>query len=222
MEMPSRFEKQLEVMNSNIIKLCGIIEQTMEKTAEAFVQQDKAIAKDITSNESKREIMNLVNEIEKDALKIILLQHPFASDLKYITAVLKIVPEIDRVSAQLRDICSIIINLAAQPYQKKPTIIPSMSACAKTMVNNSITSFMRQDMKLAKTVIAADDEVDQLFAKMRQTMIERIRETPNYADQAIYLLMVSKYFEKIGDHAVNIAEWAIFSKTGQKQNQKLI
>ena len=221
-EMPSKFEKQLEAMDSSIIELCDILEQNMETTMLAFMKQDKVLAERITSSDNKRQITALVNAVESDAMKIMLLQQPVASDMRYTTAVLKITTELERIGAQLRDICSITINLAEQQYHKKQLTIPAMSEKTKQMVSQAVACFIQKNVKQAKAVIAMDDEIDEMFAKARSNMVQKIREFPEYADQAIYLLMVAKYFEKIGDHAVNIADWAIFSKTGERRNCKLI
>jgi len=220
MQMPSRFEKQLEGLYTNILNLTSVIEQVIATSIKAFMNQDATLAKGVTEN--KKEITNLVNLVEGDAMRILLLQSPVASDLRYLTTVLKVVTELERIGAQARDICSIVIDLSKQKFHKQQITIPLMAETTTKMVKSGIECFINKDVKLAKIVIDMDDEIDAMFAKAKGNMIEKIREHPEYTDQAIFLLMVAKYFEKIGDHAVNIAEWAIFCKTGEKKNVRLI
>jgi len=220
MKMPSRFESKLEELHNNMLKLCSLVEEVIGISIQAFVKQDKKIATSVVGAED--EISKLVTIVESEALQILLLQNPVASDLRAVSTALRIVTDMERIGKQARDICGIVIHLAAQKYQKEQITIPLMAERAKQMVNKGIASYILRDIKLAKEAIDMDDEMDKMFAKARGNMIVKIQETPEYADQALYLLMVAKYFEKIGDHAVNIAEWAIFSKTGEKKNVKLI
>jgi phosphate transport system protein len=220
MKMPSRFESKLEQLHSNMVKLCSLVENVIGISIEAFVKQDKKMATSIVDADD--EISKFVTVVESEALQILLLQNPVASDLRTVSTALRIVTDMERIGKQARDICGIVIHLAAQKYQKQQITIPLMAERAKQMVNGGIKSYIQRDINLAKEVIAMDDEMDKMFAKARGNMIVKIQETPEYADQALYLLMVAKYFEKIGDHAVNIAEWAIFCKTGEKKNVRLI
>jgi len=220
MSMPSRFESKLEQLHKNMLKLCSLVENVIGISIEAFVKQDKKMATSIVDADD--EISKFVTVVESEALQILLLQNPVASDLRTVSTALRIVTDMERIGKQARDICGIVIHLAAQKYQKQQITIPLMAERAKQMVNGGIKSYIQRDINLAKEVIAMDDEMDKMFAKARGNMIVKIQETPEYADQALYLLMVAKYFEKIGDHAVNIAEWAIFCKTGEKKNVRLI
>lgn len=215
----NRFEKDLETLHINLIKLGGIIENAIEKSVLALVNQDNELAV-LTSSEKESE--QLTNEIERDALRILLTQQPVAKDLRTISSALKIVTDMNRIGRQSRDICEIVIRLSDEEYKTKLIVIPKMAEKAKQMVNLSIDSFVKLDIDLAKKVIAMDDEVDALFAKVKDNMIKLIHDNPAYADQALYLMMVGKYLEKIGDHAESIAEWVIFCKTGERKNVKLL
>lgn len=215
----NRFERDLETLNENLIKLGSIAEDSIEKSVLALVNQDKDLAIEVSS---EKETEHLTDEIERYALKILLTQQPVAKDLRTISTALKIVTDMNRIGRQSRDICEIVLHLCEEEYRTKLIVIPKMAEKTKEMVNLSIDSFVRLDIDLAKNVIAMDDEVDALFAKVKENMIKLIHDNPAYADQALYLMMVGKYLEKIGDHAENIAQWVIFCKTGERKNVKLM
>ena len=205
----TRFEKELDGMNSDLIRLGGLIEQAIIKSIDALIKQDKNLAEAVI--EGDKEIDRLTTVIESEALNILLRQQPVASDLRVISTALKIVTDMERIGKQSGDICSIVLHLCDEEYQTKLINIPLMGEKAKKMVNLCINSFVRLDTELAKQVIDMDNEIDVLFAKVKENMIKLIRNQPEYADQAIYLMMVAKYLEKIADHAENIAQWVIFS-----------
>jgi phosphate transport system protein len=216
----SRFDKELDEMKSNLVLFGGLVEQAINRSIDALIHQDKALAESVIGDDE--EIGRLTGLIESEALKILLRQQPVASDLRIISTALKIVTDMERIGKQSGDICSIVLHLCDEEYQTKLISIPLMAEKAKLMVNWCIDSFVKLDIALAKKVIETDDEIDILFAKVKDNMIKLIQKQPEYADQAIYLMMVAKYFEKIGDHAQNIAEWVIFCKTGERKNIKLI
>jgi len=218
--MRNRFQKELDELNTNLIQLGGLVEQVIGTSINALIKQDKQIAESVIADD--KEVTALAGVIESSALRILLRQQPVASDLRVISTALKMISDMERIGKQARDICSIVLHLCDEDYATKLVIIPLMAENVRQMVNACINSFVRQDIDLAKKVIQMDDEVDNQFAKVREKMIHLIQGKPEYADQAIYLMMVAKYLEKIGDHAENIAEWVIFSKTGEKRNIKLL
>lgn len=216
----NRFERELDTLNYDIIKLGSLIEQAIDGSIKALINQDKSLCHEVI--EKDKQVNVLSRQIESETLKILLKQQPVASDLRAISTALKMVTDMERIGDQARDICEIVLHLCEEEYQTKLVIIPQMAESAKNMVNMCIDSFVRLDMELAKRVIELDNEVDELFVKVKDNMIKLIRTNSEYADQAIYLMMVAKYFEKIGDHAENIAEWVIFCKTGERKNIKIL
>jgi len=216
----SRFEKDLAELNANLIRLGGLVEQAIYQSIDALIKQDKSLAGAVTASEN--EISRLTALIEGEAMKILLRQQPLAGDLRVISTALKMVTDMERIGSQAADISSIVLHLCDEEYQTKLVAIPQMADKTKQMVRFCIDSFVRLDIDLAKKVIETDEEVDALFINVKDNMIKLIREQPEYADQAIYLMMVAKYLEKIGDHAENIAEWVIFCKTGERKNIKLL
>jgi len=212
----SRLEKDLDELHDNLIKLGGMIEQAIASSVNALVNQNSELAQKVIAGD--KEINQLSEQIESEALKILLRQQPVASDLRVISTALKMVTDMERIGDQARDICSIVLHLCEEQYHTKLKITPQMGDIVKNMVGACIDAFVRQDIELARRVIAMDDEVDALFSTVKDMMIELIKKKPQYADYAIYLMMVAKYFEKIGDHAENIAEWVIYSQTGERKH----
>lgn len=210
------FEKELEELNGHLIRLGGIIEQAIITSVTALCAQDRALAETVIADDDK-ETSRLTRLIETEALRILLRRQPVASDLRVISTALKTVTDMERIDKQAKDICSIVLHLCGEEYQTKLIVIPAMAEKVKQMVNSCVSSFVRLDVGLARKVIEMDDEVDGLFAKVKDNMIKLIQTQPGYADQAIYLMMAAKYLEKIGDHAENIAKWVIFCKTGQNE-----
>ena len=144
-----------------------------------------------------------------------LQQQPVARDLRLISAVLKMITDMERIGDQCEDISEITIILAGQEYIKRLEHIPQMAKATAKMVTDSIDAFVKKDLELAKAVMESDDMVDSLFLSVKSELIEISRKDPGNIEQSIDLLMVAKYFERIGDHAENIAEWVEFSITGR-------
>lgn len=216
----NRFERELETLHNDLISLGALIEEAIEKSVKALVTQDESLARGVIEDDKKIEIM--ADRIESQALKILLRQQPVASDLRTISTALKIVTDMERIGAQARDICGIVLHLCDEEYRTKLVVIPQMAEKAKQMVNQCVDAFVRLDAGLCRQVVEMDSEVDALFLKSKDSMIKLISEQPAYADQAIYLMMVAKYFEKIGDHAENIAQWVIFCATGERKGGKIL
>jgi phosphate transport system protein len=144
----------------------------------------------------------------------LLQQQPVARDLRQISAALKMITDMERIGDQAADISGIVIYLAGVPYIKKLEHLPQMAEAAISMVTGSIDAYLNKDLDLAKQIIKMDDIIDNLFVVVKNELIERIHQNADNGEQAMDLLMVAKYFERIGDHAENIAEWVEFSITG--------
>jgi phosphate transport system protein len=185
-----------------------------------LIEQDVAIAQAIIDSEHEIDLQE--KEIEKLCLEIILQQSPVASDLRLISAVQKIITDLERIGDHAEDISEITIHLADKQYMKKLEHIPQMAEATMKMVTDSIDAFVKKDLELARSVIEYDDVIDDLFQKVKKDLIELINKNPDNGDQAIDLIMAAKYFERIGDHAENIAEWIVFSLTGMHKESKVM
>jgi len=216
----NRFDEQLEQLNNSLIEMGALVEKAIADAIRALVEQDAALAREIIAMDE--EINEKEGEIESLCLKIILQQQPVAGDLRLVSAVLKITTDLERIGDHAADISENILLLADKIYYKKLEHIPQMAAATIKMVTKSIDAFVKKDLDMAKAVIAYDDTVDNLFNIVKGELVELIKADSDNSDQAIDLMMIAKYFEKIGDHAVNVAEWIVFSLTGTHKDNKIM
>ena len=210
--MRSKFDEQLAELNNHLIEMGGMVEQSITNAKKALVEQDVILAKEIIASDDQ--IDNKEKEIEGLCLKLLLQQQPVARDLRLVSSVLKMLTDLERIGDHAADISEITLLLADKQYIKKLEHIPQMAEATMYMVTKSIDAFVRKDIELAKKVIDYDDVVDDLFVAIKDELIELINHNAANGDQAIDLVMIAKYFERIGDHATNVAEWVIFSLTG--------
>jgi phosphate transport system protein len=210
--MRNKFDEQLELLHTELIEMGALIENAIESASKALVQQSvkearKAIAFD-------KEIDVKERDIESLCLKLLLQQQPVAKDLRFISAALKMITDMERIGDQAADISEIVILLSDKTYIKKLEHIPQMAAVTIKMVTKSVDAFVNRDVELSRAVVEMDDTIDDLFDQIKAELIELIGKDPGNGEQAIDLLMIAKYFERIGDHAENIAEWVEFAITG--------
>ena len=218
--MRTRFDEQLGEMNNSLIQMGAFIENAIALATKALVEKDSILAK--KAIECDNEINEMEKLIESQCLKLILHQQPIASDLRLISTALKMITDMERIGDHATDISEITLMLSDAVYIKKLEHIPQMAQATIKMVSNSIDAYVNKDLKLANAVIKYDDVVDGLFSAVKEDLIALIHEDVKNGEQAMDLLMIAKYFERIGDHAVNIAEWVIFSITGEHKNKKII
>jgi len=218
--MRTRFDEQLKEMNNSLIQMGAFIENAIALATKALVEQDQTLAK--KAIECDNEIDDMEKHIESQCLKLILHQQPIASDLRLISTALKMITDMERIGDHATDISEITLVLSDTVYIKKLEHIPQMAQATIKMVSDSIDAYVRKDLELANSVIKYDDVVDKLFRAVKEDLIVLIHEDVKNGEQAMDLLMIAKYFERIGDHAVNIAEWVIFSITGKHKNKKII
>ena len=209
--MRSRFDEQLILLNKKMTQMGALCEELIAFVARALLNGDTESAKKAKSQ--GHEIDQMEREIESICLKLLLQQQPVAKDLRVISAALKMITDMERIGDQAEDIAEIIPFLNGKTGAEFDDFKLMAQATCK-MVTNSIDAYVRQDVKLAKSVLEHDDIVDDAFKKMKDTLIKMITDNNADGEYAIDLLMIAKYFERIGDHATNIAEWVEFSVTG--------
>nr|WP_312578407.1 phosphate signaling complex protein PhoU [Sedimentibacter sp.] len=215
--MRGRFDKELENLNLELIKMGGLIENSIETSVKALINRDLSLVKKV--NEYEVEIDEMEKTIESHCLKLLLQQQPVASDLRLISTALKMITDMERIGDNAEDIAEIARYMVNQKFIKNIIHIPQMAEATVGMVRHSIDAFVNKDKELALEVCASDDIVDNLFTVIKNELIEKIQEDKANGEQAIDLIMIAKYFERIGDHAQNIAEWVIFSITGEHKYQ---
>lgn len=214
--MRSRFDKQLNQLNNNLLEMGALTEQAIESAVRALSEQDENAAR--RAIELEREIDSQERAVESLCLKLLLEQQPVAGDLRLISAALKMITDLERIGDQAADIAEIILRLRGQSYIKPLIHLPQMAARTIEMVTGSIDAFVQKDLEKTKSIFELDDLVDELFRIVKNELVELIRKDASCSEQAIDLLMIAKYFERIGDHAQNIAEWVEFSLTGVHKN----
>ena len=210
--MRNRFERQLLELNNELIQMGSMIERAIEMGISALVRQDvekakKAIAYDEEIDEQEKTVESL-------CMKLLLQQQPVAKDLRLISAALKMITDMERIGDHAADISEMTILMSDATYERSAI---NMAKETTDMVIKCVDAFVNKDLELARTVIAQDDVVDDLFADFKQQLIKKINENVKNGEQATDMLMVAKYFERIGDHATNIAEWVIYSITGEHE-----
>ena len=213
MAKQSRFEKQLNTLNQQMVQMGSMVEQSIEMAVSALVTKDSEKAHNVI--EYAADVSNQERQIEGMCMKLLLCQQPVASDLRMISSALKMITDMERIAVQSAEISELTIRMEETPYIKKLDHVQQMAKETILMVVKSIDAFVDKDLELAQEVISMDDVVDDLFIKIKQELIGLINQDASNGEQATDLLMIGKYFERIGDHAVNIAQWVTFSITGE-------
>lgn len=211
--MRSKFDEQLQALNNMLIEMGALTELAISTAIESLTAQNIELAKKASFYEN--EIDQKEKDIESLCLKLLLQQQPVASDLRLISSALKMITDMERIGDQAEDIAEISVYLSGQKFIKKLEHIPMMAKATQKMLTDSIDAFVKKDVALAEQVMLADDFVDDLFDTVKKDLIELIGVDKSNGEQAIDLIMIAKYLERIGDHAVNIAEWVVFAITGQ-------
>ena len=211
--MRNNFDKKLDLLNNELIKMGSLVEERIESAVKALINRDINLAKEIIAGDV--EIDEMERDIESECLKLLLKQHPVAGDLRLISSILKMITDLERIGDHAKYISEITLSFEGQEYIKELTHIPEMAEATISMVKKSIDAFVNRDIELAHKVIELDDRVDDLFDTIKEELIVLIREDIDNGEQAINFLMISKYLERIGDHAENIAEWVSYSITGE-------
>ncbi|HEX3027889.1 MAG TPA: phosphate signaling complex protein PhoU [Clostridia bacterium] len=207
------FDKELEELHLELIKMGSLVEESIENTILALKKQDIALARKIFKNDDI--IDDLEKKIEKICLTLIARQQPLAKDLRSISTALKIITDMERIADHSSDIAEITIRMADEKYIKPLIDIPKMAELAKQMVNKSIDAFVKQDVELARSVCSSDDEVDDLFMKIILELVSFMKNDPQSVEQGINFMFIAKYLERMADHATNISEWVVFNVTGK-------
>ena len=210
--MRNRFDEQLDLLNRELLEMGALIERSIRSATQALTSRDAAAAK--LAIDADRDIDQKERDIESLCLKLLLQQQPVAKDLRLISAALKMITDMERIGDQAADIAGIVSYIADEPYIKELTHLPVMAEMAIQMVSGSLDAYVKKDVELARRVMAMDDKIDELFDIIKYELIRQIRSDASNGSQAIDFIMIAKYFERIGDHAQNIAEWVEYAMTG--------
>ena len=209
--MRNKFDMQLEELNNSLISMGAMCETAIASAVKALLENDLTLAKKVM--ESVKDINQVEKDIEAMCLKLILQQQPVAKDLRQISSILKMITDMDRIGVQAGDIAE-IVTFADLSESKDRVHIADMAKATIKMVSESIDAFVKKDVELANQVIEYDDVVHELFTKVKDGIVNLISKDKKHGEQAVDIIMIAKYLERIGDHATNIAEWVVFSITG--------
>lgn len=215
--MRKHYNEQLAQLNTELITMGALCEEAISGAAKYLIENDESLKEKIFEADSK--IDQKERDIETLCMKLILQQQPVARDLRVISSALKMISDMERIGDQASDIAEIVCFVNQSSIGSK-VHIADMARATINMVTDSVESFVKNDIDLAYEVIKHDDVVDDLFIKVKNELISGVKEGANDAEALIDLLMIAKYFERIGDHAENIAEWVIYSMTGKHKKIK--
>jgi phosphate transport system protein len=216
MTFRTQFEKELEELKLSLIKMGDLVIKNIHLSLHSFIDMNVELADKIIKDDKL--VNQLEYDIEKECMRIILREQPVAKDLRLITSVLKMITDLERIGDHAADISKLTVFMEKN---NKPFVVKQvhkMADASEDMIKMALESFVNQDQNIALKVIESDDIVDDYFTEVQKSVAEAIRQNNIDAVYAIYLMMVAKYLERIGDHAVNIAEWVIFSILGHHRN----
>ena len=214
--MRKKFDEQLRILNNELITMGALCEEAISSAVKYLIENDAAMKKNAI--ETEKQIDSKERDIENLCMRLLTLQQPVASDLRVISSALKMISDMERIGDQASDIAEIAEY--AQSAIRGITHIEDMARAAIKMVTESVESFVNKDENMARTVILHDNIVDDMFDRVKGELIDAIRKPNENAEALVDTLMIAKYFERIGDHAENIAEWVIYSITGEHADKK--
>lgn len=214
--MRNRFERQLLELNNELIQMGSMIERAIEMGISALVRQDVEKAKKAIAYDE--EIDGQEKTVESLCMKLLLQQQPVAKDLRLISAALKMITDMERIGDQAADIAD-IVKVTSLDVPDASIRLKDMAKATASMVTKCIDAYVKQDLKLAREVIDFDDIVDDLFDEVKDEILQGMRKGITTDVQSLDYLMIAKYYERIGDHATNIAEWVVYSINGHHKGE---
>lgn len=207
------YDEELRILFNELVEMASLVEEQIGNSLNALKNRDDKLAsKTIYADE---QVNKMHRDIERDCLNLILHQQPVATDLRNISSCLKIVTDLERIGDHAQDISEISISLGKNRLDNEMDELHKLFDVIKVMLKGAIDSFVNSDMELAIKIKKMDDTVDFLYAEFKKKAIISIIETPEFAEEWVDILQVAKYLERVGDHAENIAEWVMFSVTGE-------
>ena len=213
--MRDYFQEQLKELNRELTAMGAACEEIIAMASRSLTEYDPELAKQVETVGAQ--IDEGYHTIEKICLKLLLRQQPVARDLRIISAAMKMITDMERIGDQAEDIVALIPEMERRAGEKYPKI-REMAKVSQSMVTEAVDAYVKQDLQLARKVMVHDDVVDDYFDRVKKGIIGIIAENPNDGEYALDLLMIAKYFERIGDHCTNIAEWVEFSVTGEHKS----
>ena len=216
MSARKQFEEELEELKTELVEMCRLTADMIAKAIDALVRFDRELGHSL--GETDKRVDEYEMDIEKRCMRILIRRQPVAKDFREVSTALKMITDMERIGDQAEDIAEIVAFLDGRQAEND-ALLKEMAKAVIQMVTESVDAYVKCDIMLAKKVIAADDVVDEQFARVKQSLIGKIAADPADGEYALDLLMIAKYYERIGDHATNIAEWVIYSVTGTHKDE---
>lgn len=215
------FQQEIDVLNKELETMGMMIETAIERCFQAIEAEDKEAAREIIKNDIQ--INDMERTIESHCLSLILKQQPVvAGDLRVVSTALKVVTDMERIGDHAADIAELALRMKDAGFYKEISYMPQMAEAAKQMVHDAVCAFIDCDIEKAKSNIAADDIVDDLFNQVKHEVVKHLKNDTGHVDDCVDIMMIAKYLERIGDHAVNICEWTEFHETGEVNHIRLV
>ncbi|NLO09761.1 MAG: phosphate signaling complex protein PhoU [Clostridiales bacterium] len=214
------FDAELKLLKEDLHEMARLIEEAIEKIMIAFEKQDEALAREIIQGD--RIVNDIEKAIEARCLSLIIKQQPVARDLRLVTTALKVVTDMERIGDHAADIAELILREKRDHIYDLVKHIPEMGNATKDMVRDAVTAFTTLNVDMARDIMKRDDIVDELFDQVKLEVASILKSSSEQVDQCVDILMIAKYFERIGDHVVNICEWTEFHETGTVNNIRLL
>ncbi len=211
--MERHFDEELKQLSQELLKMGGLVEEAVSRSVKGLVDRDQVLTEDVIRSDDAINMMEV--EIEETCLKLLALHQPAGSDLRFITMVMRIVNDLERMGDQAVNIAERALDLFKQPLLKPLIDLPRMAALAQKMVKNSLDAFVNRDAKLARTVCQSDDEVDNLNDQIFRELLTYMIENSSAITRAVDLILIGRHIERIADHATNIGEDVIYLVQGK-------
>lgn len=214
--MRKQYDLELDELNTLLIKMAATVEQAVADAMTALKNRDKDLAISVSNND--RDVDRMERQIEDMCLMLLLKQQPVAGDLRFISAALKIITDLERIGDHAQDICEISLTMDDKPLSVTTDLITRMFEESTAMIKMAVDAFITNDEDLATQCINHDDVVDDLFVQVREKLIHKLQNGQDDPEESVDLLQIAKYLERVGDHAQNIGEWVVFSLTGHHKD----
>lgn len=215
------FQHEIAALNEELATMGAMTEEAIERCFRAMEQEDKDGAQEIIRGD--RRINDMEKAIEAHCLSLMLKQQPVvAGDLRIVSAALKVVTDMERIGDHAADIAELVLRMDSSRIYEEIKAIPQMAEAAKSMVHDAVHAFIDCDVETAKKIMKKDDEVDELFNRVKEEIVKQLKSDTGHVDGCIDAMMTAKYLERIGDHAVNICEWTEFHETGELNHIRLV
>lgn len=211
--MQRHFDRDIEDLKDLLLRMGAMVEDAITQSIRSLLERDTALAEEVIANDNRIDQMEL--EIDRRTLELIAKMQPAAVDLRFVAAIMKITPELERIADLAQDVCERVIELNREPPLKPMQAIPRLAQDAQTMVRQALDAFVRGDAVLARQVIAKDDNVDQQTEQSFRELLTYMLEDPRNISRAIRLTFTGKYFERMADGATNICEMVVYLVEGK-------